>query len=74
MSPNIGVSRKCIEAFAHNDERRGVVDFVENDLEDLIYSGRKDERCEQLWGYNDDTPARRSISYQNWARLMSLSV
>lgn len=39
MSADIGVLRERIEAPAYEYERRGVVDFVEDDLEDLICSG-----------------------------------
>jgi hypothetical protein len=44
VSPNVGISWKCIEASAHHDERRRVVYFVENDLKDFVCSEREDER------------------------------
>lgn len=62
VGPDIGVFRERIEASAYKHERRGVVDFVENDLQDLIYSGLS--ATHGLWGYGGDTPARRSISSQ----------
>lgn len=39
MGPDVRVLRKRVEALAHDHERRRIVDFVENNLQDLICSG-----------------------------------
>jgi hypothetical protein len=39
VGPDVRVLRKRVEALAHDHERRRVVDFVENNLQDLICSG-----------------------------------
>lgn len=53
-----------------------MVDFVEDDLEDLICSGLS--ATQVLWGYGGDIPARRSISSQiglgRWASVCDVFV